>query len=91
MDRLNKWKTTLYCTDNWEAYSLEIPPELHLISKSETLAIERNNCLNRHWLGRFKRKSIVVSKSVEMVDLTMGLFARYRVNGDIQELISLLG
>jgi len=91
MDRLSKWKTTLYCTDNWEAYSLEIPPELHLISKSETLAIERNNCLNRHWLGRFKRRSIIVSKSIEMVDLTMGLFARYRVNGDIQELISLLG
>ncbi len=91
MDRLKNWKTKLFCTDNWEAYSLEIPPELHLIGKSETMYIERNNCCYRHWIGRFKRKSIIVSKSLEMVDLTMGLFARYRVNGDIQEIISLLG
>ena len=28
----------------------------------------------------FKRKSIIVSKSVEMVNLTVALFARFRVN-----------
>ncbi|MCF7810712.1 hypothetical protein K9N50_06955 [bacterium] len=32
-----------------------------------------------------------MSKSLEMVDLTMALFAKYRVNGDIQNPLSLLG
>lgn len=50
------------------------------MDKSETVAIEQNNGWQRHWLARFRRKSIVVSKSAEMVDLTMGLFAAYHVN-----------
>ena len=41
----------------------------------------------RHWFGRFKRKSIIVSKSVEMVDLTIALFARFRVNGDVFDIL----
>ena len=51
-----------------------------LQSKAETVAIERNNGRQRHRLARFRRKSIVVSKSAEMVDLTLGLFAAYNVN-----------
>ncbi|MDE0636442.1 MAG: hypothetical protein OXI43_11395 [Candidatus Poribacteria bacterium] len=49
----------------------------------ETHRIERSNCLMGHWFGRFKRKSIIVSKSVEMVDLTIALFARFRTNGNV--------
>lgn len=37
----------------------------------------------RHWFGHYKRKSIIVLKSKEMVDLTIVLFARFRVNGDM--------
>jgi transposase-like protein len=44
----------------------------------------------RHWFGRFKRKSIIVSKSKEMVDLTMALFAKFWVNGNQDELLYLL-
>jgi hypothetical protein len=40
--------------------------------------------------GRFKRKSIIISKSYEMVDLTMALFAKFGVNGNQDELLSLL-
>jgi insertion element IS1 protein InsB len=53
--------------------------------------IERHHCRQRHWFGRFKRKSIMVSKSTEMMDLTMALFATYWVNGNQDELLSLLG
>jgi len=35
--------------------------------------------------------SIMVSKSKEMIDLTMALFARFWVNGNQNELLSLLG
>ena len=51
--------------------------------KAKTDGIERNHCQQRHWFGRFKRRSIIVSKSKAMVDLTMALFARFRVNGDV--------
>jgi hypothetical protein len=51
--------------------------------------IERNYCRQRHGFGRFKRRSIIVSKSKDMVDLTLALFARFRVNGDVAEIFTL--
>ena len=35
------------------------------------------------------RKSIMVSKAMAMVDLTMALFARSRVNGNVAEIFTL--
>jgi IS1 family transposase len=52
------------------------------MSKRVTKEIERNNMPNRHWFARCKRKSIVVSKSLEMVDVTMALYAKFHVSGD---------
>lgn len=86
--RLEKWDVTFYCTDKWEAYASVFPSAKLIMDKGLTHEIERNNCRNRHWFGRFKRKSIVVSKSEEMVDLTMALFARFRVNGDVSEIFT---
>jgi IS1 family transposase len=60
------------------------------MSKRETKAIERNHTPNRHWFARFKRQSIVVSKSLEMIDLTMALFAKFHVNGDDHLLLNAL-
>jgi hypothetical protein len=37
-----------------------------------------------------ERQSIIVSKSQEMVDLTMALFAKFWVNGHQAELLALL-
>ena len=54
-----------------------IPQDKLVQSKTTTHDIERNHCRQRHWFGRFKRKSIIVSKSKEMVDLTMTLFAKF--------------
>jgi len=59
------------------------PAAYHVATKTETKAIDRNNSDNRHWFARFKRKSKVVPKSLEMVDLAMALFAKFRVNGNI--------
>ena len=88
VNRLKKWYVTFYCTDKWEAYASVFPADKLIMDKSVTHEIERNNCRNRHWFARFKRKSIVVSKSEEMVDLTMALFARFRVNGDVSEIFT---
>ena len=91
MKRLEKWNVEIFCTDHWEVYKKEIPGNRLRQSKSETVAIERNNGRQRHWFARFRRKSIVVSKSLQMVDLTMSLFARFHVNGDWREILSLVG
>ena len=77
---------TVYCTDAWKTYQqlLEDHPDaFDVISKKETIAIERNNSDNRHWFAQSHRRTKVVSKSLHMVDLTMGLFAKFRVNGTI--------
>jgi insertion element IS1 protein InsB len=90
VDRLAQWDVKIYCTDQWGTYASVIPQDKLVQSKAATHDIERNHCRQRHWFGRFKRKSIIVSKSKEMVDLTMALFARFWVNGNQDELISLL-
>ena len=50
------------------------------MGKDKTVEIERNNGVQRHWFARFRRKSIVVPKSKEMVDITMAIFAAIHVN-----------
>jgi len=90
VDRLAQWDITMSCTDKWAPYASIIPPDKLGQSKATTHDIERNHCRQRHWFGRFKRKSIMVSKSKEMVDLTMALFAKFWVNGNQDELLSLL-
>jgi insertion element IS1 protein InsB len=91
VDRLAQWDVKVYCTDKWATYASVIPQDILVQSKATTHDIERNHCRQRHWFGRFKRKSIIVSKSTAMVDLTMALFAKFWVNGNQDELISLLG
>ena len=91
MERLKKLNVDKFYTDHWDVYSKLIPADKLKQSKSETVAIERNNSRQRHWFARFRRKSIVVSKSLEMVDLTMSLFARFHVNGKPEEIVSLFG
>ena len=91
VDRIAPWDVRVYCTDKWGTYASVIPPDKLVQSKATTHEIERNHCRQRHGFGRFKRKSIIVSKSKEMVDLTMALFAKFWVNGNHDELISLLG
>ena len=91
VDRLAQWEVKLYGTDQWVTYASVIPQDKLVQSKVTTHAIERHHCRQRHWFGRFKRKSIIVSKSQEMVNLTMVLFAKFWVNGNQDELLSLLG
>ena len=81
---------SMFCTDKFEVYKKEISVAKLRQSKAETVAIERNNGRQRHWFARFRRKSIVVSKSLQMVDLTMALFARFHVNGNWQDIPTLV-
>jgi insertion element IS1 protein InsB len=91
VDRLAQWDVKVYGTDKWATYASVIPQDTLVQSKATTHDIERNHCRQRRWFGRFQRKSITVSKSTKMADLTMALFAKFWVNGNQDELLSLLG
>jgi IS1 family transposase len=54
----------------------------HLLiqTKAEMHGVERDNFRQRHWFARFRRKACVVSRSQQMVDLTMALYAKFWVN-----------
>jgi IS1 family transposase len=90
VNRLAQWDVQVYCTDKWGTYAAIIPQDKMVQSKATTHDIERNHCRQCHWFSHFKRRSIIVSNSIEMVDLTMALFAKFWVKGNQDERISLL-
>jgi IS1 family transposase len=70
-----RFKPTLYCVDNYQAYQQVIPEKKLLIGKTGTFTVECNNSNTRHWFRRFTRKSKVVSHSQYMVSLTLKIQA----------------
>ena len=74
----------------WAAYGELIPVGRLYAGKDQTHGIERDHARQRHWLARFRRRSIVVSKSVRMVDASIALFARFGGNDRIGDLMSML-
>jgi insertion element IS1 protein InsB len=67
-------KNCIFYTDDWSAFANVLPSERHVIGKAHTTAIERDNSNTRHHLGRFTRRTKIVSKKAEMVDLTLKLW-----------------
>ena len=90
LERLTRWRTRPYCADNYAVYDVLLPVgQLHM-GKEETQGVERYNARQRHWLARFRRRSIVVSKARRMVDASIALFARFGGNDRIGDLVSML-
>ncbi len=75
-----------FYTDNWYAFAKVIPKNRHIIGKSHTVNIERDNSNTRHHLGRFTRKTKVVSKSVHMVDITIRIWLAVTTTNVFQKL-----
>ena len=89
IERLKRWHTRLYCADDYAVYQVLLPIGQLYAGKDQTHGIERDNARQRHWLARFRRRSIVVSKAVRMVDASIALFARFAGNDKIDDLISM--
>lgn len=66
-------KKCLYYTDAWEVFAKVLPKKRHFTGKSHTHIIESNNSNTRHHLGRFTRKTKVVSKCEYAVDNALKL------------------
>ena len=89
LERVERWKPRLYCTDDWAAYAELIPPGRLFVGKEETHGIERDHARQRHWLARFRRRTCVVSKAVRMVEASVALFARFGGNDRIADLLAI--
>ena len=70
VDRLVPWDVQVYCTEKWATYASVIPQVNLVQSTTTTQDIARNDCRQRHWFGRVKRKSIIVSKALIMASAT---------------------
>jgi insertion element IS1 protein InsB len=79
--RLEPWGVRLFCTDDWAPYDAALAAGRHYVGKDQTQGIESNNARQRHWFARFRRRTCVVSRLVEMVEATVALFAFYHCNG----------
>ena len=73
-EKVKHIKDCTFYTDNWSVFADVLPPERHVVGKTHTAAIERDNSNTRHHLGRFTRRSKIVSKKIAMVDLTLKLW-----------------
>ena len=75
IERLSKWDIVLFCTYDYALYVEIIAKEKLIQSRYQIYFLEKNNGRLRHWYALFHGNSIVVSKTIEMVNLTTALFA----------------
>ncbi len=57
-----------------------IPEDQLFTGKDLTIPIEQDNSNVRHFLARFRRRTKVVSKVVEMVDLSLRIYHYFHDN-----------
>src|SRR5271168_4886686 len=69
-------------TDHWEGYHRLIPDDQLFTGKDLTVPIEQDNSNIRHFLARFRHRTKVVSKVVEMVDLSLRIYHHFHDNLD---------
>ncbi|ETZ04597.1 IS1 family transposase [Holospora undulata] len=79
-ERLKKWKILFYCKDHWAGFNKIIPSNRLFQEKDKTFSIEQNNARQCHWFARFRRKLLKNTRSLEMLEGTLLIFAALRVN-----------
>ena len=73
-------KGKTFLTDDWEGFHRLIPEDQLFTGKDLTFSIEQDNSNIRHFLARFRRRTKVVSKSEEMVDLSLRIYHHFHDN-----------
>jgi insertion element IS1 protein InsB len=80
-DKVKHLEHCTFYTDDWDAFSKVLPCERHIIGKAHTIDIEHDNSNTRHQLGRFTRRTKVVSQKEFMVDLTLRIWHAVTTTG----------
>ena len=78
-----------FYSDDWKSYEKVIPAERLSIGKKHTVGIEQNNSNIRHFLGRFTRRTKVVSKSAAMVLATLKICWYINENNGFDEFLKI--
>jgi len=73
-DKVKHLTDCMFYTDDWSVFAKVLPSERHVIGKAHTVDIERDNSNTRHHLGRFTRRTKVVSQLKHMVDITLRIW-----------------
>lgn len=71
---LSAFEVVIWMTDGLPQYELRLKEKLHVTSKRYTQRIERHNLNLRQHLARLGRKSLSLSKSVELYDKVIGYY-----------------
>jgi insertion element IS1 protein InsB len=79
-----------YASDDFGPYFAVLPQNRHAVGKDLTFTIEQHNSDTRHWLARFRRKSKVVSKSLEMIYLSLIAVEYVHKGGGLEKLLQLI-
>ena len=79
----------MFYSDYWESYTEVIPKHKLTIGKQYTIGIEQNNSNIRHFLGRFTRRTKVVSKSAAMVLATLKICWYINENNGFDEYLNI--
>ena len=85
-NKVKHLKKCIFYTDNWDTFSKILPRKRHGIGKKHTCAIERDNSNTRHHLGRMTRRTKVVSKSEQMLDLSIRIWVHLNEPNVVKEL-----
>ena len=79
---MKKLNFSVVCTDGLRIYDQVIDDDCLIQNKGTTRQIERNNSNTRHYFARFNRKTKVVSRSEDMIDIAL-LFQRCIIEGNL--------
>jgi len=71
-----------FVTDDWEGYHRLIPDDQLFTGKDLTVPIEQDNATSATFSHGFRRRTKVVSKVVEMVDLSLRIYHHFHDNLD---------
>ena len=78
-DKVKHLEKCVFYTDRWNAFAEILPAERHVAGKTHTVMIERDNSNTRHHLGRFTRRTKVVSKKDFMVDYSIRIWRALQI------------
>jgi len=73
-EKVKHLKNCKFYTDDWKVFKKVLPKNRHIVGKQHTYSIEQDNSNTRHHLGRFTRRTKIVSQKIEMVDLSLRLW-----------------
>jgi insertion element IS1 protein InsB len=71
---LEAFGLTRFSTDHWGAYARHLDADVHSPGTRHTQQIERKHLTIRTRSKRLVRKTICLSKSIQMHDIVIGLF-----------------